>query len=248
MANNNSTATSGYLIPDIDPTDSEIRGFFHAMVVGITGLNGKNVRPMWQPNPPKQLDLNVDWCAFGLVNVNSDANAYVKTNNNGEAGTLTRDEAIELLAVFYGPNAMGYASMLRDGLEISQNRWVLRQNGIAFIGQGGITHAPELINDIWYERQDLTLNFTREVRREYNVLSFVGAQDIILTDVGLSRTIDVFEQEALLADEDDFLIADGSGDYLLIGYKKFADQSLEASPGFNLAVNGNNDILITEVD
>jgi len=246
MANSNSTANGGYLVPNIDPTDKQLRNFFQKMIVGITEIEGKLVRPRWQPNPPKQPENNIDWCAFGWQAVNSDANASVLTNENGEAGILRRDENIELLATFYGPNAMGYASMLRDGLEIEQNRYVLRQNGVAFQGEDGIVHLPEQINDIWYDRQDLTLNFTREVRREYNVLSFIGASGIIITDLYDPALFREFSAGTVPSDDSLFLLGDG---FFIVNAEGDFFQLSQDTGGAEFSINANGDLmLVNETD
>ena len=177
----NSTNAYGYMVGAVT-SDAGLRDFLQVMVKSITGLSGKLVRPMWQPNPPKQPAINVNWCAFGWTNIKSDANAYVKMDVNGLGGTLQRYEDLELTVIFYGDNSHGYATLLRDGLEISQNRDTLRANGIAYISEGGLTRSPELINNLWYDRHDLKLKFNREVNRVYSILSFVDAQGVIKTD------------------------------------------------------------------
>lgn len=177
----NDTSTAGFLTSAI-PDDKALRDFFQVMIKGITGLDGTLVRPSWQPNPPKQPVNGTNWCAFGWKVVKADANAEIKTNLNGLAGILTRNEDLEVLATFYGSSAYGYAAILRDGLEIAQNRDTLRANGIAFKGEDGIVHNPELINDVWYDRQDLTLKFSREINRVYGILSFEDASGLIVTD------------------------------------------------------------------
>lgn len=178
----NSSATGGYLVPVAANEDKALRDFFQAAIKSITGIAGELVRPRWQPNPPKQPDVSVNWCSFGFNSVKSDGNAYVKTALNGNSSTLVRHETFDLLATFYGANCYGYASLLRDGLEITQNRDVLTQNGISFLASGDIVHNPELINDIWFDRQDLTLRFSREMSRVYDILSFVDASGTVITD------------------------------------------------------------------
>jgi hypothetical protein len=40
---------------------------------------------------------------------------------------------------------------------------------------GQIVHAPELVNERWWNRADATLTLRREVRREYPILTFLAA-------------------------------------------------------------------------
>lgn len=183
----NSTDTFGYMVGAVT-SDAGLRDFFQVMIKSILGLSGNLVRPMWQPNPPKQPAIDVNWCAFGWTNIKADANAYVKMDANGLGGRLIRYEDLELSVIFYGENSHGYATLLRDGLEIGQNRDTLRVNGIAYIADGGLTRSPELINGLWYDRHDLKLTFNREVNRVYNILSFVDAEGVIKTDHAIPIT------------------------------------------------------------
>lgn len=142
-------------------------------VVGVVGLAGKFVRPLWQIDPLMLPGPEVDWCAIGLRNMVPDSDPVITTT--GTEGILRRNESGELFASFYGPGGERNAGMLRDGLQIPFNREVLRGQGIVIQAEGRTLHVPEMIDDRWYNRHDITFTVGREIRRTYLILSFISA-------------------------------------------------------------------------
>lgn len=170
----NTSATGGYLL-GVLPDNLVLRRFIGGVIVAVTGLSTGLVRPRWQPNPPAIPTADIGWCAFGVTQSAPDASAVVQLNEDGDAGILTRQEEVSVLASFYGPNASGYSELLRDGLELSQNREAMFLNGMGLKEVGPSAHVPELINEIWFDRVDLPLIIRREIRRNYSLLSFLQA-------------------------------------------------------------------------
>lgn len=163
----------GYILPaSAGPAnDDALDDVFQRLVVGVTGLPGKMVRPRWQPNPPKQPTPDVNWCAVGVVDSAHDDNAALvhdRFANNGDgADDVLRHEELTVLASFYGPNAAGFADLMRDGLSVPQNREALHADDVAFVAVGDKRIAPDLTNGQWVRRVDLTLLFRRGVKRSY---------------------------------------------------------------------------------
>ena len=77
---------------------------------------------------------------------------------------------------------MGYATVLRDGLQIPQNSDQLVAAGMAVLGSEGIQYLPELVNDRWYERTDITINMNRNLARTYDILSLLSAEGTLYFD------------------------------------------------------------------
>ena len=172
----NTSATGGYLKPTNTVIDGNVlQDFLHGVIAGITGLENTLVRAAFQPNPPTRPDIGVDWCGFSVLNRRTEALPwYQQDDENG--GTLTRTELFDLLVSFYGPNCTAYAGMLRDGLQITQNLEQLFAAGMAPNGTQDIVYMPELVNDRYYQRADITVNMNRDVSRTYEILSLLSAQ------------------------------------------------------------------------
>lgn len=184
------SSTGGYLQPAAAPLpveDAALEDVLQAMVAGITGLDGSLVRPRWQPVMPKQPEPSVNWCAIGVTTLTPEPGTAQVLHDDTIDGhdTLIRHEDMELLASFYGPQAQSYACMLRDGLQIAQNREAIAQSGIAFISTGQLLAVPELYNQQWIRRYDLTVQLRRVINRTYGVLNIVSADTIIEADVNI---------------------------------------------------------------
>lgn len=183
------SASGGYLAPSSDSPaeDDALARQLQAMVVGITGLPGAMVRPRWQPTPPAQPAITVDWAAIGVTRqrpVDHIGAIVHRSDADGGLGAdeLQRHEEIELLASFYGPNAQGFASRLRDGLSIGQNREALAAQDIAFVACGEIVHAPELVQTRWRRRADLAVTLRRQITRVYPVRNLTAAEGTIASE------------------------------------------------------------------
>lgn len=198
------SSTGGYLqqlpadaalpAPPQPITGQALLDLLQGMIVGVTGLDGTLVRPLWQPTPPQQPPATVNWAAFGIININPDAYPVVvhkpdvtyQPATPGDAqgvDRLQRHQQIDVRAVFYGPDCWTNASLLRDGVYIPQNRELLVANGMNLTGVSRILSIPELINTVWYRRCDITLTIAQEINREYAVLDLASAVGIIETGV-----------------------------------------------------------------
>lgn len=178
------SSTGGYLAPTSPPpaTDDALDDQLQAAVVGITGLDGTLVRPRWQPTPPKQPAAGTNWCAIGVTDVTADTYAWIGHHPDGDGyDEMQRHVTFDVLASFYGPAGQSYAGLLRDGLQIAQNREALYLQGIAFVEASRIIAAPALINEQWVRKYDLTVTLRTQITRTYAVLSLLEASGSIST-------------------------------------------------------------------
>jgi hypothetical protein len=175
-----SSATGGVLTTPL-PDETALRRFLQGLVAGITQLPGASVRPRWQRKPPPMPAADADWVSFDIRDRTVEGHGYLVPTSDDES-KLVRWEAFSLACSFYGPNGAAYAERLRDGLELSQNREPLLLAGMSYRGPDTLQHLPELHNDEWHERHDLTLRFARELDKRYDVLCFVGALGAIITE------------------------------------------------------------------
>lgn len=181
----NSSATGGYLSPATLPSsDIELSRTLHDAIAGITGLSGSLVRPKWQPNPPAIPASSVDWCAFGAGNFVAGLPYQVQVTSGADTRTrYEQHERFDCDVTFYGPMCKAYATILREGVNIAQNREALWLEGISIIGTSQIIRAPELVNDVWLDRCDVTIMLGRKVDLSYNIVHFTAADGTIRVDV-----------------------------------------------------------------
>lgn len=182
----NDSSTGGYLSPAVASPpleDDALTAIFQQMIVGITALPGNMVRPRWQPNPPKQPEPTINWCALGIaVQTLDDGPAIVHNGAGNGSDTYIRHEQIDMLASFYGPAAMQNAQLLSDGLAIPQNLEQLKAQDMNSVDTGQIRAAPDLINEQWVRRYDIELTFRRKITRSYAVLNILTAQGTVQTN------------------------------------------------------------------
>lgn len=180
----NTSATGGPLLPNPSPAPAPLEGkalltFLQNFVVGITGMPGAMVRPRWQSEPPNIPQDGNAWAAIGIMRRPSDDWPFIghvtNTANPQGADQLQRHESLYLLASFYDDGVSGmadfYASLLRDGLAIDQNREILQTNGMGLIDCEEMLSVPSLIKVRWLYRVDLPFGIRRAIVREYPVLN-----------------------------------------------------------------------------
>lgn len=177
-----SSATGGPLTAAL-PDEVALRRFFQGLIVGVTGISGTLVRPRWQPNPPPMPGVEENWVSFDIRERTPDANAYVVVNQTDEAGAQQlRHETFTLACSFFGPAGGSYAELLRDGLELGQNREPLLLAAMGYLTAGQTLFLPELHNQQWYSRHDLDLRFSRQLNKRYDILCFTGVVGAIITE------------------------------------------------------------------
>lgn len=177
---NDSTA-AGYLTPvgDVPAYDQELEREISRWIRGLTGLNKNLVYPRWT-DPQTQIPKNgITWCAFGITTIPEDDNpAYVQTDAGAEQWS---HETVEILTCFYGPQGMATAKQFRAGIFVSQNNDELNRAGMSFMQCGRVLNLPELINNQWVRRYDLSVQLRRKVIRTYDIKTVIETDNPIIT-------------------------------------------------------------------
>lgn len=176
----NTSATGGYLQQVAGPLEGlDLRRFIGTVLVGVSGFEPEMVRPAWQQNPPPVPNIDTNWMAFGITARRADNDPYQSEKDDGQRTIMSRHEELDIMLAFYGPDCLQKAAEVREGFELTQNTESLLLAGMAYIDLSDIIHAPELVNDRYFDRADTTLTIRREVRREYRILNFVSAYGAI---------------------------------------------------------------------
>lgn len=201
MAQPNTSATGGYLAPAASPApleDDALDDFLQELVAGVTGMPGESVFPRWQPDVPNLPGFPEDWCGMGIVRQTADTFAVMQhfcENELDPPGNgfdqLQRQERIDLLCSFYGPNCRGNASRLRDGLQVRQNLEQLQLAGMGLVETGDIVMLPTLVKERWQKRVDLPVVIVRQIRRQYGALNLLKVNKIVVHNEIYDTEIDV---------------------------------------------------------
>lgn len=172
---NDSTAP-GYLTP-VSATqayDETLERELSQWARALSGLPSGMVRPRWTATQAALPAADVNWCGFGIIGFTAD-NAPAFVRQTDDDSQLWRHEVIETLASFYGPQSQSIATMFRDGLTVEQNNETLKTNELSLADYSELTAFPELINNQWVRRYDITVRLRRKVIRDYGIKSLVSA-------------------------------------------------------------------------
>lgn len=172
----NDTTTAGWLTPTSDPPDDDeaLERKLSQWVRGLSGLPAKMVRPRWTPTQAPLLPQDTNWCAFGIIDISDDDNPAFQ-NQTDDSAEMWKHEKIECMASFYGPGSQGIGSQFRDGLRVSQNNAQLNALGLSLGSYTKFTSTPELINNQWVRRYDMTIYLRRKLIRTYGIKTFLSA-------------------------------------------------------------------------
>lgn len=175
----NDSSTGGFIPPASSPAplaDDALDALLQQLVVGVTGLPGNMVRPRWQQVVPKQPDPSTNWCAIGVTNISpDDYPSQIHSGTGNGSDTQTDHESITVTASFYGPNAMANAKQLRSGLYVTQNRDTLAAADLNLQEAKQLVQAPDLVNEQWIRRWDLTIVLRRQSVYAYPILNIVSS-------------------------------------------------------------------------
>lgn len=177
---------TGYLLPSSTvplPNQLNLTQFVQTVLVGLSGLPGPLVRPKWQPAPPKQPDIETNWMGFGFSISAPDTYSYIGVNSDGDT-ISQRQETLEVGCSLYGPYAFEIETLIRDGFQIQQNLEALRSADMGFTEISRAIHVPDLVNERWINRIEMSIFFRREIKRIYKVPTLISASGKIHTVIG----------------------------------------------------------------
>lgn len=177
------SSTAGFLgsISNI-PNDQALEDALNPTIAGITQLDkDTQIRPRFQEDPPAVPDRNTNWVAFGIVRILSDTCAAT-VQQSATSALVIRNQEIEVLLSWYGPQAGNYAEVFRDGLQIDQNRDLLNANELGIISIGEARKAPEMFKQKYLNRWDMTLMLRRRTARQFSILTLAGFGITLHTD------------------------------------------------------------------
>lgn len=179
------STTAGYLqptgstpvSPSIPLMGQSLNRFFQQHIKGITGLPGTHVRVAFQTESPEPPSDGNCWCAFRVLNRKAEPFAFEGVVN--DQYLISRHEEMDILCSFYDKGSNGYAdyyaSVLREGLHLSQNRQPLTLVNMGLIETGDIFPAPVILKQTWLYRMDITFRIRRQLVWTFDVKTITSA-------------------------------------------------------------------------
>ncbi|MFO3907578.1 hypothetical protein AAHD62_24190 [Enterobacter hormaechei] len=172
----NDTTQPGYLTPTgpAPQYDQGLEREISRWIRGVSGLpDGMAMSRFTDPQPtiPAQ---GSSWCGFNISDFQDAANPASVTKDD-DTDYQWQYETLVVLCCFYGPDGQAYAKTFRSGLFVPQNNAELNRVGLTVGEVGRIIPAPELINNQWQRRYDLSVTLRRKVEREYGIKSILSA-------------------------------------------------------------------------
>lgn len=170
-----------YILPSSTtpfPGGLTLTQFIQSILVGVTGLTATLVRPKWQLSPPKNPDVDVNWLAFAVFLGTPNANASLEMDEDGVMHSQ-RHQDVKIGCSFYGPDAIDYANIVTDGLQIPNNLEAMTLAGMGYASTGAMISIPDLMNERWVNRIEMEVILRREIKRVYPIVSFVEAEGTI---------------------------------------------------------------------
>jgi len=172
---NNDSTSPGYLTPvgDTPAYDKELEIKISDWICGVSGLDVKWVFPRWtDPQitiPPK----GTTWCAFGVTSMpRTGLPADIQGDTSSEQWTW---ENVTIICCFYGPGGAALAATFREGIYVPQNNAELNRAGLSLVDVDTLRSLPELINNQWVRRYDLTVTLSRKNVRSFNIRTLQSA-------------------------------------------------------------------------
>ena len=172
----NDSTTAGYLTPvsELPKYDKELEQEISRWIRGVTGMSTNRVFPRWT-DPQEQIPKNgITWCGFGITTMPRPVNP-ASVDSSEEQSEQWTWETVTVICCFYGPQGAATASTFRDGIYVPQNNAELNKTGLSLVGTTDIINAPELINNQWVRRYDITATLSRKNTRTYNIKSILSA-------------------------------------------------------------------------
>jgi hypothetical protein len=191
------------------PRGFSLTQFIQTVFVGISGLPGPLVFPKWQPEPPEQPDITVNWMSIGFGDANPDANSYIGVQEVEASGqtietqsglgletedretletendsTITqvisqRHETLEIQCSIYGPEAFETYNLLLTGFQIPPNLYALRTANMGFVEVTRGRRVPDLVNQRWVNRIETSVFLRRQIQQVYPILTLISATGVI---------------------------------------------------------------------
>jgi hypothetical protein len=179
----NDSSTGGPLQPIAPIAKFALRRLLGSYIVELSGIAPELVRPMWQRNPPPMPSADVNWISFGIENFKTEFSGFQDQFSLLQLRLITQS-SFDVSIICYGEDSIESSRLIRDNIEIGQNREFLFKNNMAIADVSDIVHVPEFINNEFYDRSDFTIKFRGVRESVYDIKTFTSTQTSIISQRG----------------------------------------------------------------
>ena len=154
--------------------DQALDRVLHDFYMGLTAIDATLIRPRWTIEPANMPDINTNWIAQGITERRDDHNASQEFID-GVGMKVIHNQEFDNLVSFYGPAAYRMQAMVRDGIQLFQNRDYLHDNALNIISVGNARNVAFQVNGKWYMKVDCNIQYRRTITTIYPILSLTSA-------------------------------------------------------------------------
>ncbi len=173
-----------YVTPNapLTPFGQDLQRILQQWVVGVSGLSGSFVRPLWQQEPANIPDVGDTWAAIGITETTGDAFPYIEHDPAGDGSDVVQNNETFVLATrWYGPDAGRLCATMVMSCAVPQNRDKLLPIKLIRVPDRWLS-VPVLFKERWQNRIDMNIVMRRQLDSRYAIFNLTSAQGILRTD------------------------------------------------------------------
>ncbi len=176
---------------------TQIENIFQALTASITSLDeDSGVRISWPVSGAPGWKITDDVSFIRVTPVGDPYTQQRETTyeNEGQETSLSAKtiytRVYQVQWIFYGPESVSNAQLIRDGLYKKENRELLKESNLYMIlDVPQPQRIPELFNGQWWERADFSARFNEKVTLKSTVQTLESVNIIAVTDSGHQEVI-----------------------------------------------------------
>lgn len=185
---------------------TELEDVFYDITVSILSTSPDfDVRHSWPTDGAPAFGVNDNLAFIKIYDIPSSVtqqreNLYTQQGSPEEGNMETKyTRTLRVDWTFYGPDSWDKANALKNGLFYQENHDTLAQSNLFMVPDfDPLKRLPELWENQWYERCDLTINFNEGVSINREVPAIETVEVGIFDRNGLVVTVDIDESTVVI--------------------------------------------------
>ena len=183
---------------DINLTLREFENLMQEVIATITGLDANaNVRVSWPSGGAPAAGIEDDIVFIQCYEVDSPINRereqiYTEVMSPSEFNMATNyTRVMQVGVILYGDNSFENAQAIRDNMFYPEIRLLMSRNNLYLVHDiPAPRRVPELFNDQWWKRVDMTMRFNELVVRNVSV-PIIESMEVIVRNSDGNEIADI---------------------------------------------------------